>query len=95
LLQIVLPLSKAPIMTVIIFAFIGTWNALLWPLIATKAGSNWWPISVGLQNFVSEAGPQTHLWMAAASISMLPVLLLYFLAQRQFIEGIATTGLKG
>jgi multiple sugar transport system permease protein len=50
---------------------------------------------VGLQNFVSEAGPQTHLWMAAACISMLPVLLLYFLAQKQFIEGIATTGLKG
>jgi ABC-type glycerol-3-phosphate transport system permease component len=93
--QVVLPLSKAPIMTVIIFSFIGSWNALLWPLIATKAGSDWWPISVGLQNFVLEAGPQTHLWMAAASISMLPVLMLYFLAQRQFIEGIATTGLKG
>jgi ABC-type glycerol-3-phosphate transport system permease component len=95
LIQVVLPLSKAPIMTVTIFAFIGSWNALLWPLIATKAGSDWWPISVGLQNFVTEAGPQTHLWMAAASISMLPVLILYFLAQRQFIEGIATTGLKG
>lgn len=95
LIQVVLPLSKAPIMTVTIFAFIGSWNSLMWPLIATKAGSAWWPISVGLQNFVSEAGPETHLWMAAASISMLPVLLLYFLAQRQFIEGIATTGLKG
>ena len=95
LIQVVLPLSKAPIMTVVIFSFIGSWNALLWPLIATKAGSDWWPISVGLQNFVSEAGPETHLWMAAASISMLPVLVLYFLAQRQFIEGIATTGLKG
>jgi ABC-type glycerol-3-phosphate transport system permease component len=95
LIQVVLPLSKAPIMTVVIFSFIGSWNALLWPLIATKAGSNWWPISVGLQNFVTEAGPETHLWMAGASISMLPVLILYFLAQRQFIEGIATTGLKG
>jgi ABC-type glycerol-3-phosphate transport system permease component len=95
LVRIVLPLSKAPIMTVVIFAFIGSWNALLWPLIATKAGSDWWPISVGLQNFVSEAGPETSLWMAAATISMLPVLILYFLAQRQFIEGIATTGLKG
>jgi ABC-type glycerol-3-phosphate transport system permease component len=95
LIQVVLPLSKAPIMTVIIFSFIGSWNALLWPLIATKAGSSWWPISVGLQNFVSEAGPQTHLWMAGASLSMIPVLILYFVAQKQFIEGIATTGLKG
>ncbi|MGD8465383.1 MAG: carbohydrate ABC transporter permease [Anaerolineae bacterium] len=95
LTTVVLPLSRAPIMTVIIFAFIGSWNALLWPLIATKAGSDWWPISVGLQNFVNEAGPDTNLWMAAATISMLPVLILYFFAQRQFIEGIATTGLKG
>ncbi len=95
LIQVVLPLSKAPLMTVIIFSFIGSWNALLWPLIATRAGSDWWPISVGLQNFVSEAGPRTHLWMAGASISMIPVLVLYFAAQRQFIEGIATTGLKG
>jgi ABC-type glycerol-3-phosphate transport system permease component len=95
LAQIVLPLSRPPLTTVVIFTFIGSWNALLWPLIATKAGSNWWPVAVGLQNFVSEAGPETHLWMAGASISMMPVLILYFLAQRQFIEGIATTGLKG
>jgi ABC-type glycerol-3-phosphate transport system permease component len=95
LARIVLPLSTAPLMTVIIFSFIGSWNALLWPLIATKAGSNWWPVSVGLQNFVTEAGPETHLWMAGASISMMPVLILYFIAQKQFIEGIATTGLKG
>ena len=95
LVQVVLPIARAPLTTVVIFSFIGSWNALLWPLIATKAGSDWWPIAVGLQNFVTEAGPQTHLWMAGASISMIPVLLLYFLAQKQFIEGIATTGLKG
>jgi ABC-type glycerol-3-phosphate transport system permease component len=95
LVQIVLPLSRPPLTTVVIFSFIGSWNALLWPLIATRAGSDWWPVSVGLQNFVTEAGPEIHLWMAGASISMLPVLILYFVAQRQFIEGIATTGLKG
>jgi ABC-type glycerol-3-phosphate transport system permease component len=95
LVQVVLPLSRPPLITVVIFSFISSWNSLLWPLIATRAGSGWWPVSVGLQNFVTEAGPETHLWMAGASISMLPVLILYFIAQRQFIEGIATTGLKG
>lgn len=95
LVKIVLPLARPSLTTVIIFSFISSWNALLWPLIATRAGSNWWPIAVGLQNFVSEAGPETHLWMAGAAISMLPVLILYFVAQKQFIEGIATTGLKG
>ena len=95
LYKVVLPLAKAPLSTVVIFSFIGSWNALLWPLIATRAGSRWWPVSVGLQNFVSEAGPETHLWMAGATLSMLPVLILYFAAQKQFVEGIATTGLKG
>jgi ABC-type glycerol-3-phosphate transport system permease component len=95
LIKVALPLSKPPLITVVIFTFIASWNALLWPLIATRAGSNWWPIAVGLQNFVNEAGPETHLWMAGASISLIPVLILYFVAQRQFIEGIATTGLKG
>ena len=95
LLQIVLPLSRAVLTTVVIFTFISSWNALLWPMIATRAGSQWWPVAVGLQNFVTEAGPETHLWMAGASISMMPVLIAYFVAQRQFIEGIATTGLKG
>ena len=94
LIQICLPISKAPVLTVMIFAFIGSWNAFLWPLLVTTKAV-WRPIMVGLWTFVSEAGPETNLLMAGAVITIIPILILYFLTQKQFTEGIATTGLKG
>jgi ABC-type glycerol-3-phosphate transport system permease component len=94
LIKIVLPMSKAPIMTVLIFSFIGSWNAFLWPLLATTK-ETWRPLMVGLWTFVTEAGPETQLLMAGAVITIIPILFLYFLTQKQFTEGIATTGLKG
>ncbi len=94
LVQICLPISKAPVLTVMIFAFIGSWNAFLWPLLVTTRAV-WRPLMVGLWTFVSEAGPETNLLMAGAVITIIPILILYFLTQKQFTEGIATTGLKG
>jgi ABC-type glycerol-3-phosphate transport system permease component len=94
LFQIVVPISRAAVMTTILFSFIGTWNALQWPLLITSDNS-WRPIAVGLQQFRSDAGPQTQYLMAASMVAMLPVLIVYFIAQRQFTEGIVTTGLKG
>ena len=94
LIQIVLPISKAPIMTVLLFGFTASWNAFQWPLLVTT-NDKWRPIMVGLWGFVQEAGPQTHLLMAGAVISLIPVLIIYFITQKQFTQGIATTGLKG
>jgi ABC-type glycerol-3-phosphate transport system permease component len=94
LVQIVLPISKAPIMTVLLFAFTGAWNAFTWPLLVTTRDT-WRPMMVGLYTFITEAGPQTQLLMAGAVISLLPILVIYFITQKQFTEGIATTGLKG
>jgi ABC-type glycerol-3-phosphate transport system permease component len=94
LVQVVLPLSKAVLFTVIIFQFIGSWNALVWPLVVTSK-PDWRPIAVGLYSFISEAGPELHLMLAGAVITTAPVLILYFFTQKQFTEGIATTGLKG
>lgn len=94
LIQVVLPISKAPIMTVLLFGFTGAWNAFQWPLLVTTKDT-WRPIMVGLWSFVQEAGPQTHLLMAGAVISLIPILIIYFLTQKQFTQGIATTGLKG
>ncbi|NLB71965.1 MAG: carbohydrate ABC transporter permease [Chloroflexi bacterium] len=94
LIQVVLPISKAPVMTVLLFGFTGSWNAFQWPLLVTT-NDTWRPIMVGLWSFVNEAGPQTHLLMAGAVISLIPILIIYFLTQKQFTQGIATTGLKG
>jgi ABC-type glycerol-3-phosphate transport system permease component len=94
LLQVVLPISKAPLMTMVILSFIGAWNALSWPLLVTNS-PEWRPIAVGLSNFLDEAGAQTHWQMAGSVITMLPILGIYFLVQRQFTESIARSGLKG
>lgn len=94
LFQVVVPISRAAIVTTIIFTFIGTWNALEWPILVTFT-DNWRPISYGLYAFTTEAGSDLNLLMAGSVITLVPVLVLYLIAQKQFTEGIATTGLKG
>ncbi len=94
LFQVVLPLCKAPLLTVGMLAFIGSWNALGWPLLVTNTPA-WRPIAVGLQKFVTEAGPEIHLQMAGAVIATVPVLVVYGLVQREFTKGISMSGMKG
>jgi len=94
LLQVVLPLSKAPLMVIIVLSFIGTWNSLAWPMLVTNT-PDWRPISVGLMNFVDEAGQEINLTMAGAFITIIPILIIYFFTQKQFTESIARSGLKG
>lgn len=93
--SVVLPLSRAPIMTSIVFGFIGSWNALLWPLLVVQT-DEWRPVAVGLTKFTSSDAPtELHLQMAAAVMMIVPILIVYFVAQKQFTQGIASTGLKG
>lgn len=93
--SVVMPLSRAPIMTSITFGFIGSWNALLWPLLVTQT-DEWRPVAVGLTKFVSTDAPNdVHLQMAAGVMMIIPILALYFVTQKQFTEGIAASGLKG
>lgn len=92
--SVVLPLSKAPLMVVIILSFIYTWNALAWPLLVTNS-PDWRPIAVGLYSFIDEAGQMINLMMAGAFIVIIPVLVLYFFTQKQFTESISRSGLKG
>lgn len=94
LMQIVLPISRAPLLTVTLLTFIGAWNDFLWTLIVTT-NENWRPLMVGLYNFTQDAGTQTHWLMAGSFITILPMLILYFMTQKTFTEGIATSGLKG
>ncbi|MCD4803950.1 MAG: carbohydrate ABC transporter permease [Anaerolineales bacterium] len=94
LFQIVLPLSKAPLMVILVLTFIGSWNSLAWPLLVTNT-PDWRPISVGMMNFVTEAGQEIHYIMAGAFITIIPILILYFFTQKQFTESIARSGLKG
>ena len=94
LFKIVLPLSGPALATLAVITFMWTWNDFLWPLI-TIYNSNNMTIQLGLATFQGAHQSNTNLLMAANVMSMLPVLLLFFFAQRYFIRGIATTGLKG
>ena len=94
LIQVVLPLSKAPLMVILVLTFIFSWNSLAWPLLVTNT-PDWRPISVGMMNFVTDAGAEIHYIMAGAFITIIPILILYFFTQKQFTESIARSGLKG
>ena len=91
---VIVPLSRSAIMTLALFGFIGSWNSLAWPILVTTT-PEWRPISYGLLNFLDESGSFFQLQMAGSMITIAPILLVYFFTQRTFIEGIATSGLKG
>lgn len=93
--RIILPLSKPAIAVVALFHFLTVWNDLIGPLIYLSHQDQF-TLALGLQSLQSKAGdtPWNQL-MAAATLIVLPVLVLFMLAQRTFIRGIATTGLKG
>jgi len=94
LFKIVLPLSGPVLATLAVITFMWTWNDFLWPLI-TIYDTNNMTLQLGLTTFQGAHKTNTNLLMAANVMSILPSLVLFFVLQRYFIRGIATTGLKG
>ncbi len=92
--QIILPLAKPALLTVALFQFMATWNDFLGPLIFL-AREDQYTLALGLQALQSTiSGTPWHHLMAASTLVVLPVVLLFFLTQKTFLRGIATTGLK-
>jgi len=93
--QIILPLCRPALMVVALFQFMGTWNDFLGPLIYLTNQSDF-TLALGLQFFQSQhGGTEWHYLMAASTLIVLPVIVLFFFTQKTFIEGISMTGLKG
>ncbi len=92
--SIVLPLSRPALLTTALLTFLASWNSLMWPLLVTNR-PQMRPIQVGIAAFITDAGTQVQLLLAAVTISVIPVILIYFVLQRWFIEGIATIGIRG
>ena len=92
--RIMLPLSKAAIATLVIFTFVGTWNDYMGPMIYLTRDVNK-TVQVGLRRFIQENSSDYHLIMAVSVCSLLPVSIVFLSLQKYFIQGIATTGLKG
>lgn len=93
-LQIVLPMSRSALMIVGLFAFLYYWNDFLGPLIYLSS-DNKFPISLGIMNFAGQQVQDFALMMCAATVAIAPCVLLFFIAQRWFMQGVVITGVKG
>ena len=93
--EMVVPLSKSSIIAVMILKVIGSWNSFMWPMIVTPANQEIRTLPVGLQAFTTEAGTQFELLMAASTLVVLPMVIIYLLLQKYIIQGISRSGLKG
>ncbi|MBS4219018.1 carbohydrate ABC transporter permease [Bacillus sp. FJAT-49711] len=91
--QIILPLSKPVLFTVALLTFLGAWGDFLGPLIYLNDPKNW-TLSVGLKAFIGEHSVDWGMLMAASTMFTIPIIILYFFVQRQFIQGITLTGFK-
>ncbi|QQE13990.1 carbohydrate ABC transporter permease [Planctomycetota bacterium] len=93
--QIILPLAKPALMVVGLFQFMATWNDFLGPLLYLTDQMDF-TLALGLQSYQSkQGGTDWHFLMAASSMIVLPVIVLFFFTQKTFIEGISMSGLKG
>lgn len=92
--KIMLPLSKPAISTLTIFTFVGTWNDFLGPLIYLTTESKK-TIQIGLRMFISQYSAEYGLIMAGSVVVLIPVLIVFLALQKYFVQGIATSGMKG
>jgi multiple sugar transport system permease protein len=92
--KIMMPLCKPALATVAIFTFLNGWNDFIGPLLYLRSDQNF-TVSIGLATFRSVMNTRWDLLMAASTAMIFPVILLFFFAQRYFIQGIVLSGLKG
>ena len=92
--QVIVPLSWPVMAALAIFTFQATWNDFLWPLIVTGS-DEMRTIPIGLSYFVGQYSTAWNLLMAGSVLALLPVLVVYFLAQKTFVQGITLTGMGG
>jgi len=93
--RVVLPMAKPGIAATAMFLFFYCWNDFYGPLLYTSENPDNWTISLGLASFRNLYQVQWNLTMAATILAMIPVLVVFFLAQKVFVEGITLTGVKG
>ena len=92
--RIFVPLAGPAIATQFTISFLYAWNSFIWPLVAIQSKSNY-VVTLGLADIQGGYHAQPPLVMAGATLAILPTVLVFLMAQRYFVEGVATTGLKG
>ncbi|MGL5150509.1 MAG: carbohydrate ABC transporter permease [Clostridium sp.] len=94
IIRILIPLAKPSLFTMGILSFISGWNSFLWPILVTNS-TEMRLLSNGLSSFATESGTNVHLQMAASSIAIVPILILYLIFRKQIIRGVVKSGVKG
>ncbi len=92
--RVIMPLARPALATVGLFTFIGAWNDFLGPLMYLT-DERTYTLSLGLQRFLSQHGAEWAMLMAASAVMTVPIIVVFFLAQRTFIQGVTVTGIKG
>jgi multiple sugar transport system permease protein len=92
--SVILPLSKPALAAVAVFAFVGNWNNLLGPLIYLRSQEKY-TLAIGLKLFAGQFLTQYNQMMAVSIITILPILVLFFIAQKAFVRGVTLTGMGG
>ena len=92
--KVMIPLAKPALFTMGILSFIGGWNSFLWPILVTNT-KDMRLLSNGLSAFATESGTAVHLQMAASTIAIVPILILYLIFKKQIIRGVVKSGVKG
>lgn len=92
--RIIMPLASPALATLAVFSFMGSWNGFLWPFIMTST-PEMRTLTVALRAFQTEYGTEWALLMAGSLLALLPMVVIFLLAQRYFVRGIATSGLGG
>lgn len=92
--KIMVPMAKPALFTMGILSFINGWNSFLWPILVTNS-TNMRLLSNGLSAFASESGTAVQLQMAASTIAILPILILYLIFRKEIIKGVVKSGVKG
>ncbi|MCS0498539.1 carbohydrate ABC transporter permease [Protaetiibacter mangrovi] len=93
-LRVVLPLARPAMATLAIFTLLSSWNDLIWPLIAIN-DQNWFTVQLGIANFQNTRRTHWELLMAGNVIATAPLVLFFLFAQKQFVQTMTMTGLKG
>jgi len=92
--RIMLPLSKPALASLALLTFVNTWNDYMGPFIYLTS-NELWTVQLGLRSFVGQYQADYAMIMMGAVLSVLPVMVIFLFGQRYFIQGIATSGLKG
>ena len=92
--KILIPLAKPSLFTMGILSFINGWNSFLWPILVTNS-KEMRLLSNGLSSFATESGTNVQLQMAASTIAIVPILILYLVFRKQIIRGVVKSGIKG